>query len=74
MVNIAPEDVAIFMSVVTIPFELFFGSIVIKFYIKYKSFRKKPGDLFVMLAVFDIILGCLHTLHLLTIFWGKFNS
>ena len=42
-------------ALVLFPVELFFGCFVVYFYIKIKSFRKKPSDLFFMMAIFDII-------------------
>lgn len=39
------------------PIYLFCGSFVLYFYIKHKKFRKKPGDIFVMIAICDIYIS-----------------
>jgi hypothetical protein len=37
------------------PFGLFFSFFVIYMYFKTKNFRKQPGDLFFMMAIYDIL-------------------
>lgn len=57
-------------NIVVFPLMLIYDSIIIYTYIKVKSFRKKPGDLFVMIAVNDIIQGIMLILYSLNSQWS----
>ena len=45
---------------ILVPVEMFCGCFVVWFYIKVKSFRSRPGDLFCIIAVLDVISGAYH--------------
>jgi hypothetical protein len=43
-------------NIVAAPLQVVYDLFIIYTYIKVKSFRKKPGDLFVMVAVMDMMV------------------
>ena len=44
-------------NVIVFPEIMLYGFFIIYTFVKVKSFRKKPGDFFIMIAINDIFLG-----------------